>query len=457
MAHRITFYCFLFTMLLAPLPFASNRPWSETLLFTFIGLILIAEILTAQGSGQSDKQFLIRMFPGLIIWIGVAAWAAVQVMPGLSEQLVHPLWQEASDIIGRPVTATISLDPGATRIALMRFLSYGAVFWIAARFCRNHDNAAQTLRWFVAASGLYALYGFIVFVTGNETILWYDKWAYRSDFTSTFVNRNTYATFAGLGFLASVVLTFESMGRALRGNETMQQFTGAIIEWFLTRSWMPISAMILTFIGLLLSHSRGGLLSTSLGFLVLAIAVLRTGVIGKRLGYGMIAAAMIAGVAGFNLSGDVVLKRLSTTSATAELRGEVYARTVDAISRNPWLGTGYGTYEYAFMAYKTPALSDLNWDKAHNSYLELAMELGVPATVAICAVFLWLFGVNVSGLIRRRRRKNYAVLGIAAVVLVAAHALVDFSLQIPGFTVMFALIAGLAWGQSWPSDEGRRR
>ncbi|MDP6430485.1 MAG: O-antigen ligase family protein [Rhodospirillales bacterium] len=422
---------------------------------TLIGALLIAEILSAHDSRYADKRFLLRMLPGLMLWLSVAVWAWLQAFPGLPESLVHPLWAETSTIIGRPVTATISLDPEATRIATIRFLTYGAVFWIAARFCQNYIFATTTLKWFVAASGLYALYGFVVYVSGNETILWFEKWAYHRDLTSTFVNRNTYATFAGLGFLASVILTIDSMGRALRGNETARQFLSALIEWIVTRSWMPVSAMVLTFIALLLTHSRGGLLSTCLGFLILLIAVIRSGLIGKRVGYGLIVATIFAGVAAFNLSGEVVLKRLGTTSTVNEARPEVYARTLDAISSNPWLGTGYGTYEHAFMAYKSEKLSGFNWDKAHSSYLELAMELGVPATIAIGLAFIWLLVVNISGLIRRRRRKSFAVLGLAAIILVAAHALVDFSLQIPGFTVAFALIAGMAWGQSWPTEPGQ--
>ena len=109
------------------------------------------------------------------------------------------------------------------------------------------------------------------------------------------------------------------------------------------------------------------------------------------------------------------------------------------------------------MAFKTERLSPWNWDMAHNSYLELALELGVPATMAIGLAFAWLVGVYVSGIRRRRRRQIYSVMGLASVALVAAHALVDFSLQIPGFTVSFALLAGMAWAQSWPSSRSSQK
>ena len=84
------------------------------------------------------------------------------------------------------------------------------------------------------------------------------------------------------------------------------------------------------------------------------------------------------------------------------------------------------------------------------------MELGIPATIVFCTIFLWLMGVYLYGLIKRRRKKYYAALGLAATVLVAAHAMVDFSLQIPGFTVLYALIAGLTWSQSWPTRRSRK-
>jgi len=44
--------------------------------------------------------------------------------------------------------------------------------------------------------------------------------------------------------------------------------------------------------------------------------------------------------------------------------------------------------------------------------------------------------------------------GLAATALVACHALVDFSLQIPAVAAWFATLLGLGYAQSWSSARG---
>ena len=157
------------------------------------------------------------------------------------------------------------------------------------------------------------------------------------------------------------------------------------------------------------------------------------------------------------MAGDVVDLRLARTSFVSEIRGELFAAIIAAIPSNPYLGTGYGTFEQGFMAYKSYPLSGLNWDKAHNSYLELAFELGIPATIAVVGLFLWLAGVFIHGLLHRIQRRVFAAIGLSVTALVGAHALVDFSLQIPGFTVCYVLLVSVAWAQSWPTRRRARQ
>ena len=454
MARKITFYIFLSVALLSPLPFASNRPWSWSLLSALIGVLLILEGITSKDRPEVSRQFLTRMAPGLVLMGIVVSWVLVQTMPGVPADLAHPLWLEAEELIGAAAEATISLDPVATKTSLMRLLAYGGVFWIAARFCRDPEIAAMVLKAFVIASSFYALYGLVVFFADLKMILWFEKWAYKDDLTSTFVNRNNYATFAGLGLIASVALTFDLIGKRLGNHLTDREMMRVIMESAFSQAWLPLVAILLTATALLLTHSRGGFLSTCLALFVLLVALTYAKLIPQKIGYALTSIVILGSAFAFTMSGDIVVKRLEGTTLESSLRDEVYGRVIGAIPSSPHLGTGYGTFQQTFMAYKTPELSFATWDKAHNSYLELAMELGLPATAAIVALFLWLSGVFLHGLTRRRRRKVYAAIGLSATVLVAAHALVDFSLQIPGFTVCYALLMGVAWAQSW-TTQGR--
>ena len=457
MARRITFYFFITVVLLAPLPFASNRPWSWSLLSVFIGVLMIMDVLTSRDSADTVWRFLVRLLPGLILMGSLILWIWLQTMVSLSADMVHPLWSEMEALIGIAPKTTISLDPEATKSSLMRLLAYAGVFWVAARFCRDSENAAFVLKAFVIASSIYAIYGLVIYFADLKMILWFDKWAYLDDLTSTFVNRNTYATFAGLGLIASVGLLFDLTPNHLAGNVSRKTMFRVFTEWAFSRAWLPLMGVLLMATALLPSHSRGGFLSAFLALIVLLASVSYAKLLPRKVGFTLISMFALGSLFVLSLSGDIVDQRLARTSLDTSIRDEVYERVIDAIPSSPLLGTGYGTFEQAFRAYKTPVLSVANWDKAHNSYLELAMELGIPALAAFILLFLWLSGVFLSGLIRRGRRKIYAAIGLAATVLVAAHALVDFSLQIPGFTVTYALLAGLAWAQSWPTRQRARQ
>jgi len=101
--------------------------------------------------------------------------------------------------------------------------------------------------------------------------------------------------------------------------------------------------------------------------------------------------------------------------------------------------------------------SGLIWDKAHNTYLEHAAELGLPAALALYAGMLLLFLYLLSGIFRRRRDQIYPLVATAATILVAVHALVDFSLQIPAVAVTYAAVLGVGVAQARSPRRERRR
>lgn len=455
MIHRICFWIFLVTILLAPLPFGANRPWSWSLLAAITGFLLVVEGLSASHSPGSGANFLRRIAPGLLAWLLAALWAVLQQGTALPSGWTHPLHLETQALIGRQSPLTISLDTVETGTAIMRFLTYGAVFWLAARFCRDTERARITLQSFAIAATVYASYGLAVHFAGWEMILWFDKWTYRTNLVSTFVNRNSYATYAGLGALCTATLAFRSLARGFHAHQSVRQMSRAFVDGLSTRSALPVAAFVIIVTSLLLTHSRGGFLSGTLGLIVLLVCLSITRTLPRKLVLAVSSVAVISGIYAFSLSGDIVVDRLQGTSFLSSLRDEVYKDTITAITTNPVLGTGYGTYEYAFLAFKSPEIARLHWDKAHNSYLELAMELGLPAALLIFFCFAWLAAIFLRGLMKRQRRRHFAAIGLSITVLVAAHALVDFSLQIPGLAVSYALLAGMAWAQSWPSASHR--
>ena len=74
----------------------------------------------------------------------------------------------------------------------------------------------------------------------------------------------------------------------------------------------------------------------------------------------------------------------------------------------------------------------------------------MQASALFLAIALLAF-VCLRGVWSRHRHWIYPAIGFSASILVGAHALVDFSLQIPAVAYTYALMMGAAVAQSLPT------
>ena len=110
----------------------------------------------------------------------------------------------------------------------------------------------------------------------------------------------------------------------------------------------------------------------------------------------------------------------------AEGRFLVWSDTLSAISDHLWLGSGFGTFDEIFPLYRLGNRRILLWDNAHNGYLELALGLGLPATLFIITALLLLAWRCLKGAFERQRNSIFNIVAVAAILLVAVHAAFDF-------------------------------
>jgi len=117
-------------------------------------------------------------------------------------------------------------------------------------------------------------------------------------------------------------------------------------------------------------------------------------------------------------------------------------------SMTPQLGTGTGinTYQFANIVYQRHDTASFH-SAAHNDYAQLAAEGGLLVVIpaAICLTQL----VRV---VRRRLREDrpspaaysLRVGAVASLAAIGLQETVDFSLQIPGNALLFAVVCGIA-------------
>lgn len=440
-------------VVLAPLPFGADRPWAWMLMGTLVGALLLVWAARVAIEPSAPAVAVATVWPMLALFGAVILWEIVQISPYTPGSWHHPMWQSAANLLGRPLDGSISVDPFATGSAILRLLTYGAIFWIAMQSCRASRDAHAVFVAVAIAGLLYAAYGLVVQFSGARTILWFAKERYQDDLTSTFEYKNAYATYAGLGAICAVGLLFKGMedlaGRDFGKRETRRM----AITWLAERGWPFGLAALLTITALLLSHSRGGLLCTAMALLALLVSARL--IRGPRIPLlGPAAIALVAAFVGFvAISGGKVLDRLANTELDADVRPLIYETTMNAIGDAPWAGTGANTFAQVFSIYHPPAIYTRVL-RAHDTYLENALELGIPATVVLTLALASPALVCLLGVRRRRRNALYPCIGIASSVLVGAHATVDFTLQIPAVAATYALIMGAACSQSWSTRNG---
>jgi len=440
--HRIREWALIAVLAWSPLPFGSARPWAWDLLGIIAVLLLSLSALyeTRKPSRQGALQPLL---PALAMAGLLTAWIILQSLPfGLH----HPLWDQASEVLGRKLAGALSIDPEASFVHLFRLLTYGAYFIVAWQAARRAEGAGAILRAIAVIGTIYAIYGLIEFVSPDPRILWFIKDVYATDVTSTFVNRNSYATFAGIAVLANLVLVANVLIRNTDLRSRKSIFLSMADNLFGRARWW-VFGLIVTSGSLLMSHSRGGLISALTGLFVLLILILIAPAARgpwRKWFAGMVG---IGGIAILLLTGATTFDRLDSLSNDTEMRPKIDAALIRAIGDNYLTGTGLGSFAEIFPLYQPLNVAGFI-DLAHDDYLENALELGIPAACLLFGTVLYLAGRCLVGVFRRRRDVIYPCAAMAATVLIGVHSALDFSMQIPAVAVTYAVLLGIGVAQS---------
>jgi O-antigen ligase len=446
--NRLVYILLLLLVLLAPLPLGSNREWAWTLCALITAWLALAWVAGAALKPRRQLSALPTIIP--LLFMMVCAWVLLQISGSIPPDWQHPLWEMAGEATGKALPGSISVAREDSLVALQRLVTYGLVFFLTFQLCRNRNRAGTALRWIALAGLAYAIYGLAVYWGEFGTLLWFRNDAYKLDVRGTFVNRNSFATYLGLCVVCALCGLYRKL--ALRRNPAYEipdqrQWN---IERFILQAWKPLAALLLMLSALILTHSRAGFTGFMFGGLAMVVAVHYRRRISSGRSLAAIVAAFAVTITAFVLTSEVLLQRMDRVNLDWPGRMEAYTLTSGAISDNPLLGFGYGTYADSFRLYRD-ATVDAHLDKAHNTYLENIFELGWPAAAALFLCFALLAGICFRGLRNRGRDWIFPAAGLAATVLVSVHSLFDFSLQIPAISMTYACIMGVACAQSYSS------
>ncbi len=266
-----------------------------------------------------------------------------------------------------------------------------------------------------------------------------------------FVNRNSAATFFGFGLILSTLFLMEHL-EALGNNDRAlsSRLSVRFANWasvFFGPAGLFAAAVMATGAALLLTRSRGGFLAVVLVLaLVSLFRFLRNRRRTPRSSAALLPVALIALLGMIWLSASSgLMHRFEGVDMAQDGRVVIFERSAAMIADRPLLGQGLGTFQETFPRYRTFEMGPLpDYDKAHNSYLDLAAGLGLPGMLLVIAALGGIFFILVKSVSTRRHSGIITLAGMAIMAQVALHSVVDFSMQIPGVQVSFGLIIGIA-------------
>ncbi len=202
---------------------------------------------------------------------------------------------------------------------------------------------------------------------------------------------------------------------------------------------MAGGGLVIMILGLILNGSLAGY---GLGVPVVLASLLMPWRSNSRVAAG---AAVAVGLASF-----VALALLWTSPLGGKLgvlgaetsvssRQEILSNSLVLIGQFGPVGSGTGTFQKVYPLQEDPAAIDRFYvNHAHNDYLELAVEMGLPG-IALILLFLAWWATSVWRLLRSPAADHYAIAGAVASAAVLLHSALDYPLRTAAIGVVFAM------------------
>ncbi len=403
----------LATLFVAPLAYGGVLPWAWASLTVLATLLLLLWAVGCVRKGAIKIHWSPLYLPaGLFLLLGTIQYFG-----------------------------NLTIDRVDTREALLKLVTDLMLFFLAGQLWANNSE-----RGLVAFGLAVTIYTFLLsasailqFFSGSA-FNYLNYWQTHSMYGAfgSYVNRDHYVGLMELMIpLTAAYALSRREGRSKRG-----LFGLAII--------VPIASA-------LLAGSRGGFVALFAEIVIFGALLIRSSpVSGRRSLISLGALAVTAAATLFfwidpggiskHLGRVVNLKITEETSYT--LRTQVALDSIHVIRQYPWIGAGFGTFETAYPRFQTIP-TDLNWNHAHDDYVEALVESGLLGGLMIVIALVMFFRFAFGNMANRLHREAGWIRFGAAVGCcgLLVHSLMDFNLRNPATAAWFAVCLGISIGQ----------
>lgn len=426
--------------------------WASKILFFLLCATIIFTTLAYGTVHQPTLAvFYIIAAVTIVLWAvdaftsGVLRFDKSRLQISLAAAFVYSIFQiipfgslaETAGVSGIP--RTISLEPFATKIAAVHFLALLILF---AAFLTYLDSAKR-LKKIVATITIFgfafAFFAILQSVLSPLKIYGIYEVPFANPFGS-FVNRHDFAAFMEMTLSLPLGL----------------MFVGAVGK---DRKLLYVTAIALMGIALILSGSRGGLISLLAAIfflLILTTKTKNTGQFALKIGAAVLLVATII-VGSILIGGESSLTRLAETATSENFstsRTYIWAVTLQVIAHNFPFGAGFGAFGEAYTPFDSfNGLQRV--EQAHNDFLEVAAVAGI---VGLIIGGYFLFQLFRTGLQNAQTsnifRRGVCLGAFAGCFAILVHSLFDFVLHITAIAMLFITFLALivVSGRHFPDD-----
>ncbi len=359
--------------------------------------------------------------------------------------LISCLWARKPQGLGRPAFLALgcflllnwlslltSVDFTVSLAAVLQLTAGALAVWLVLRAAPQPSTWSFAIYGLVIGASLVALWGLKEYVITLQS--------------GTFTSWRTFSTFDNPNLLAGFLAVSLLLTCALGLNALRQKSWPGILLLGLT------ALLQLAILGT--TASRGGALALLAGLVAFSFALSWGRPAAKRLALGCLIAIVL--LSSLILVPPVKAKVSAAFTGRASstiFRAYTWAGTARIVAARPLLGFGPGTFPITFAQYKLAAYTRM----AHQDYLQFAAQAGLPAGLAFLVFIVLALRASFPKTDDENPRRLLQAAVFGALVALAAHALVDYDLQVLcGFLICCAL-ASLALGPSSGAVSGKMK
>jgi O-antigen ligase len=365
----------------------------------------------------------------MITFIALTAFVLEKTLTNNWKWITTPLDKPILILIILIILSTVlSLHFRTSLWAMALLVNYIIIFYLVIHTVQTRTQVRHLIYLIIGIATFLSVFGFFKIFGVNPFPWWdYADLPHHVRLTATFGNPDHLA-----GYMEMAIPLM--LGLLLFGH------TGA-------KRFLLIYLTFLLLTALLLTLSRGGWFGALTGLLFMAVCLLFDRHFKqKRLVLGLMAGTLAVALIVF-ASTPIVERILTLTEhgvgPNLHDRMVVWGGTTDMIAQHPLLGTGPGTFAFAFTRHQPPGFTT-QFTMAHNDYLHFTSEVGLILIGILVWMLIALYKRGFKKLNNPSRLVRGTTIGaMSAITAILFHSIFDFNLHIPSNALLFTVLSAL--------------